>query len=66
MTGWQTINGRKHYFYEDGIMLTGDDRWWKESAIIWMNTAVLYTGWTYDAEGNAYYRDEYGKMLQGY
>ena len=63
VTGWKTINGRKHYFYEDGIMATGktvigDEVYYLDEY------GVLYTGWDYDEQGNAYYRNEYGKILK--
>ena len=63
VTGWQTINGRKHYFDEDGIMLTGTIEVDGERYEL-DEYGVLYTGWTYDAQDNAYYHDQYGKLLK--
>lgn len=62
VTGWKTINGRKHYFYEDGTMATnevqiGDKTYYLDEY------GVLYTGWKYDEDDNAYYLTEYGEML---
>ena len=63
VNGWQTINGKKHYFDQKGIMLTGtievDGKRYELDEY-----GVLYTGWTYDADDNAYYHDQYGKLLK--
>ncbi len=63
VTGWKTINGRKHYFYDDGIMAVGTievdgDKYYLDEY------GVLYTGWQYDGEDNAYYHNKYGKRLK--
>ncbi len=61
--GWKTINGKKHYFYEDGIMAVGKIKVDGETYYL-DEYGVLYTGWDYDENGNAFYRNSHGKILK--
>ena len=63
VTGWKTINDRKHYFYEDGTMATGTITKKKKKYYL-DEYGVLYTGWQYDGDNNRYYHDSHGKRLK--
>ena len=63
VVGWKTINGKRHYFDEEGIMAAGKTKIGDETYYL-DEYGVLYTGWDYDEEGNAFYRDAYGKVLK--
>ncbi len=63
VTGWKTINGKKHYFDDDGIMASGKTKIGNDTYYL-DEYGVLYTGWDYDEDGNAYYRNKYGKILK--
>ena len=63
MTGWMKLGDDTYYFDADGIMLTGTIEVDGERYEL-DEYGVLYTGWTYDAQDNAYYHDRYGRLLK--
>ena len=63
VTGWKTINGRKHYFFEDGTMAVGTTE--IDGHKYYLDEyGVLYTGWQYDGNDNMYYLNQYGKAYK--
>ena len=63
-TGWQSIDGDRYYFSEDGAMHTG---WltWEESRYYFDQSGKLHTG-TLEADGQRYYLKEDGTPHTGW
>lgn len=63
-TGWQSIDGKRYFFDEAGVMKTGwitqgDKKYYLD------NKGEMKTGWL-DDDGNRYYLDQTGAMRTGW
>jgi glucan-binding YG repeat protein len=63
-TGWQSIDGKRYFFDEAGVMKTGwitqgDKKYYLD------NKGEMKTGWL-DDDGNKYYLDQTGAMRTGW